>query len=146
MEVSWLVNRCFESAAVLSPRHFEGAKLGEVLRDPLGVEQAVAAGVEPANEVDEGNLAGVHLAAEHAFAEEGSAESHTIQPADEVALTPALYGVGEAVLMKLTVKVEDAVVYPGIFAAGSGLSAGEHDVPKGCVGSDIEVPSEHRSP
>ena len=73
-----------------------GAELRQMLGDELGVEQAEAAQHQAQHEMDQRHLAGVALAAEHALAEEGAAERDAVEPADQLAVAPALDAVGMA--------------------------------------------------
>ena len=49
-------------------------------RDELGVEQLEPTLAQPSDQMHEGDLAGVGLAAEHAFTEKRAAERHAIEP------------------------------------------------------------------
>src|SRR3712207_9124394 len=55
-----------------------------------------AAGAEAGDELDQGHLAGVARAGEHALAEEGSTQPDAVETADEPAVLPGLNAVGVA--------------------------------------------------
>ncbi len=79
-----------------------------MLGHELGVEQAEAAGPQPRHEVDERDLRGVALAVEHALAEEGAAEPHAVEAADQPAVAPDLDRVAVAEVEQLAVEAADA--------------------------------------
>ena len=58
------------------------------------------------------NLAGVTFAAEHAFAEERSADSNTVEPANELAIAPCLDAMNVAAVVQLSIEGDDVVVDP----------------------------------
>ena len=57
-----------------------------MLGHELAVKQREIADLEPGDEPGERDLRRVARAAEHAFAEEGTAELHAIEPTDEFAV------------------------------------------------------------
>ncbi len=91
-----------------------------MLGHELAVQQTVAAGFQPGDEPSERDLRRVGFPAEHAFPEEGAAELHTVQAADQIFAAPHLdrMGVAEAV------KGEDGALYvrvdPGFRPVGAG--------------------------
>ena len=92
-----------QAALVLGAGDLVRAELGQVLGQELAVEQGEAAEPEARHEMDEGELGGVAGAAEHALAEEGAAEDHAIQAADQGLALPDLDRMG----MALTVQGEE---------------------------------------
>ena len=71
-------------------------------------------------------LRGIALAAEHALAEEGRADRHAIEPADQLALAPAFDAVRVAAREQLAVERQDRLVDPALGMAGPRLGAGPH--------------------
>ena len=51
---------------------------------------------QPFDQMDQAHLRGVGLAREHALAEEGRAQRHAVEPADQPAFAPGLDGMGVA--------------------------------------------------
>ncbi len=64
-------------------RHLDGAEAFQVIGDKLRVEQPVAAGNEPRDQMHQRDLRGVARAVEHAFAEEHAAERNAVETADQ---------------------------------------------------------------
>ena len=75
-----------------------------MLGDELRVEQREAAAFEPRHEMDQRDLRGVALAVEHALAEEGGAEPHAVEPADQPPVPVGLDGVAMAEVEELAVE------------------------------------------
>jgi len=67
-----------------------------MLGDELGVEEGVAALDQARDEMDERDLAGIGLVAEHAFAEKRRPQPNTVEPADQSSILPGLDGVAVA--------------------------------------------------
>src|SRR5690606_37663028 len=112
-----------EQAMVARALDLDGAEGGEMRRDELGVEQRIAAGLEPRDEMDEGDLRGVAGAVEHALAEERAGERHAIQPADQRVSVIDLDGVAMSDVEQLAVERADARIDPGAVAAACDLRA-----------------------
>src|SRR4029078_6202086 len=70
------------------PGDADRAERGEVLGHELAIEKREIADLQARNEPRQRNLRGVRLPAEHALAEEGAAELHSIEPADQLAVLP----------------------------------------------------------
>ena len=81
--------------------------------DELGVEQGEAAIFQPRHEIDKRDLARIAHAGEHAFAEEGAAKRHAVEPARELAVLPHLDRVAMAEREEVTIEASDAPVDPG---------------------------------
>ena len=86
--------RRFKTLQIRAARNSDGTKAREMFRQELRVEQHKTTPSQPRNEMNQSNLAGVAFAREHAFAEEGSAEIHTIEAAGQPAVAPAFNAVG----------------------------------------------------
>ena len=82
----------------------------------LGVEEHEAARLQPLDQPDEADLRGVALTREHAFAEEGAAERHAVEPADETLALPCLDSVAVAEAEKLAIGLANRPVDPGALA------------------------------
>ncbi len=64
-------------------RHLDCAERLQVLGDILRVEQAIAAGLEPRDQMHQRDLGRVARAMKHALAEECAAERDTVKAADK---------------------------------------------------------------
>ena len=69
-----------------------------MIGDELRVEQAIAAGLEPRDQMHQRDLGGIARAVKHAFAEERAAERHAVKPADQLVAVIDLDGVAMAAL------------------------------------------------
>src|SRR5437868_13216444 len=107
----------------------------------LAIEQAEIADLEPSDEPGERDLRGVPFAAEHALAEEGAAQLHAIDSADEVGAVPDLDRMGMARRVQSEHRPLDVGVDPRLLAVGT---AGDHarEIP---VVADLE-PAEADGP
>ena len=76
--------------------------------------------LQPRDEPRERDLGRVGPAAEHAFAEEGAAELHAVEAADEVAAVPHLDRMGMAGAVKREHRALELGVDPGLLAVGAG--------------------------
>ena len=103
----------------------------------LAVQEHIAADDQPGDEVRQRHLAGVPGGREHALAEESTAETDTVETADQNAVLAAFDTVGEASIMELAIKVANRIVDPGVRMARSRIGAGrDHRVEIG-VGGDL---------
>ena len=109
----------------------------------LGVEQAVAARNQPGDQMGEAHFGGVALAGEHAFAEEGAANAHPVEPAHQLALAPGLHRVAVAKLEEFAVEAADFRVDPGVVPARCRLGAAVDDAFKITVHADLEMVRAH---
>jgi len=105
----------------------------------LGVEQAPAATLQPGDQMHEGDFRCVALAAEHAFAEEGTTEGDAVEAADEVLIAPDFDAVGLAAGVQLDVEAADRGVDPAVFPARAGGGAGFEDGVEGGVDPDSDA-------
>src|SRR5579859_5354379 len=88
-----------------------------MVRYKLSIEKGVAAFLHQGGEIGQRRFAGVGGAREHAFAEEGAAETEAIEPADQLAVLPALDAMGEAGMMQIGEQADDFGIDPGFRAA-----------------------------
>ena len=100
----------------------------------LAVEQPVSPHPEPRDQPGERHLGRVGRAREHALAEEGGAERHPVQAADQHPVAPAFDRTGVAELVEPHIALLDLAVDPGLVALG----AAPHDLPEGCVAGHLE--------
>jgi len=86
----------------------------------LAVEERVATGLQASDEPGEGDLRCIGRAAEHAFAEEGSAELDAIEAADELVTAPDFDRMGVAEPVQREYCALDIGVDPGFRPVGAG--------------------------
>src|ERR1700730_8731803 len=77
--------------------------------------------------MDERHLARIGDPAEHALAEERSAELDAVEPAGENAIGPAFDAMGRAAPEERGVEGDDLIVDPGLRPVGRRLGAAAHD-------------------
>ena len=95
---------------------------------------------EAREQMDERDLRGVAGAMEHALAEEGAAQAHAIEAADQLIALVSLERMGVAGGEQFAIEPHDLVVDPGLLA----LRAGAHDRFKRAVGGDTIPIRPHR--
>src|SRR4051794_37061914 len=98
-----------------------------MLGDELRIEQAIAAGFQPRDEMHQRDLGGVARVVKHALAEKGAAERDAIEAADELRAVIDLDGVAMAALEQSAVDAPDTHVDPGAAAVGLRLRAALDD-------------------
>src|SRR3546814_525073 len=125
-------------SAVVLARDLHPPEAAEVRRGELGIEELEAAPAQAQHELGEGDLAGIGRPAEHRLAEEGPAQRHAIEPADQGAVAPALDGVGEAHVEELVVELLDDRVDPGVGPVLGRLRAAANDLLEGGVAAHLE--------
>jgi hypothetical protein len=113
--------------------------------DELRVQKFVPSFDQARDEVDEGNLAGVALAAEHAFAEERRTERNSVEAAGEPAIPPAFDRVRATARVQGRVQAQDFVVDPGLFAIRCRFRARVHHRGEGEIRGHCEAVAPHRS-
>src|SRR6185437_2697629 len=136
-------DRLVEQHGVAPPRHFDRAKRLQMLGDVLRIEQFEAAGDQPGHEVHQCHLRGVADAVKHALAEKGAAEIDAVESTGEIAVLPDLDAMAMAEPMESLVEVADALVDPGVLAAGRRRSAAGHHRLEGLVDRDREGVGAH---
>jgi hypothetical protein len=100
-----------------------------MFRHELAVEKREIAGLEPRDEPGERNFRRIAHPAEHALAEEGTAELHAVKPADQLATLADLDRMGVAGLVKGQHRPLELAVDPGLLALGA----------RGDDGREVEV-------
>jgi hypothetical protein len=143
LEVRGRGERALQPPVILPPGDLLRPELRQVLGQELRVQQGEAAADQPRRQVDQGDLRGVGLAAEHALAEEGAGERHAVEAAHQPPLAPALDGVRMTLRMEFGVQLLDGVVDPGLAAVQRGLGAKRDDRAEGGVDADLEVVLTH---
>ena len=82
--------RGLEESLKFVTAHLDRAEARQMPRDELGIEQGESPILQSRDEIDERDLARVARSGEYALAEEGAAEMHAIEAADQSALLPHL--------------------------------------------------------
>jgi len=128
---------------VFAARDLDRAEARQMRGDELRVEKRKAAFDQPRHEMDEGDLARIGLAAEHALAEERGAEVDAVEAAYELAVAPRLDGMRVAAGMQRGVEAQDLGVDPALLASRRGRGAGLHHVDERHIGRDLEAIAAH---
>jgi len=102
----------------------------------LAIQQFEPAGLEARDQMRERDLGGVPCAAEHAFAEEGRAQPHAIEAADELVVLPGFDRMGVTAPVQFGISGFDIGVDPGVGAARGRLRAMRHDFAERLVDGD----------
>src|SRR6202011_3369982 len=100
--------------------------------------QAEAAETQPGDQMNEGDLARLALAAEHAFAEKDRADRDTVQATHQHIVAPTFHAVRCTAGEECRVEADDLVVDPGVRPLLARFGTGEDDLPKGAVAADLE--------
>ena len=107
----------------------------------LAVDEAEAPVLQVADQGGEAGLGGVAHAAEHGFAEEGTADGHAVETADQpVGVVVHLDTVGVAGHVQPVVGVLHVFRDPGAVLARAGLGTGLDDGLEVGVETDVEAP------
>ena len=77
-----------------------------------------AAGDQSRHQMHQRHFRGVAHDMKHAFAEEGAAEADAVEAADQIVVLPDLDAVAMTELMQPAIEFADALVDPGVVAAG----------------------------
>src|SRR5690554_4771146 len=108
-----LAEQCpHESCLVFAARNLGDPELLEMRRRVLDIEQAESPCSELPHEVDERHFRCICLPKKHRLAEEGAAESNTVEPSYQAPLQPALHAVGVAHPVKLAINTNDLLGDP----------------------------------
>jgi len=118
---------------------FDPAELRQVRRQKLGIEQAIATEPQADGQMHEGHFARVGHAAEHAFAEEGSADRDAVESADQHALSPCFDAMHCAAREESRIQPRDLVIDPGVGALFGRLGAAADHVLESAVAADLEI-------
>ena len=120
-------------------RDFDGPEALQVRRHELGVEQLEATQLEPCDQVNQGNLAGVGDMGKHAFAAERALQRDPVQAADQVTIQAAFDTVGEAQVMQGGEGVDDLIVDPGAVIFPRRFGSGLNDTGEVGIDRDFEM-------
>ena len=138
-------DRLVEQRGVAPPRNLDRAEAAQMLGDILRVEQFEAARDQPRHQMHQRHLRGVAGAMKHALAEERAAEADAVQAADQIVILPDLDAVAMPELVQPDIEIADALVDPGVVAAGLRRgTAGDHRL-EGGVDGDGEGVGAHRA-
>ena len=110
-------------------------------RHELAVEEGVASDLHPCHEPGQSDLRRIRLTAEHTFAEEGTAELHAVEAADQFSCLPDFDRMGVAGSMEREHGAFDLGVDPGLLA----IRAGQDHAVEVTVEGDGEAPGSKRS-
>ena len=131
-------DRPVEQRGIAPARDFDRAEAAQMLGHILGVQQLKTAGDQPRHQMHQRHLRGVADAVKHALAEEGATQADAIEPAGEIVVLPDLDAVGVAEFVQALIEIPDALVDPGVVAAGLRRgAAGDHRL-EGLVDGDGE--------
>jgi hypothetical protein len=89
--------------------------------------------------MDEGYLAGITLAAEHALAEKCRTQRDAVQPANKSPIAPALKGMRIAARMQRRIKPDDLRVDPTLLPTRRRFRTGMHDIDEADVARHCET-------
>lgn len=107
-----------------------------MLGHELAVEKREVSDLEARDEPCQRDLRCVGGAAEHGFAEEGAAQLHAIETADEIISPPTFDRVGMAGREQAHDRAFDCIVDPGFVPVG----AGEEDIVEGRITGHAKLP------
>src|SRR5262245_20666844 len=89
-EIRILIDGPLEQHMIVGAADRACAQTLEMGRGELRIEELEAASFQARHQMDKRHLAGVGRAREHAFAEEGGADPHPVETADQLFILPAL--------------------------------------------------------
>src|SRR6516162_3323793 len=84
-----------------------------MIGDKLRVQQAIAAHLEPGDQMHQRDFGSIARAVKHAFAEKCAAEADPVKTADQAFAVVDLDGVTIATFVELTIESADTAVDPG---------------------------------
>ena len=84
----------------------------------MGIEEPIAAGLEPGDQMDKRHLGGIANAVEHALAEECAAKCHSVKSADQLVALIYFQTMAVAALVKLPIEQANAGIDPGPLTTG----------------------------
>src|SRR5260370_7026097 len=143
-EIRLASDRLVEQRGIAPPRDLDRAKAAQMLGYILRVEQFEAARDQPRHQVHQRHLRGIAGAMKHALAEEGAAEADAVKSADQVVILPDLDAMSMSEFVQPDVEVADALVDPGVLAAGLWRGAAGDDGLEGGVDGNAEADAPHR--
>lgn len=138
-KIAVMGHRIREAAPIHLLRHFNRAKRSKMRRHELRVEQAEPAFRQPRSEMHESDFRGVGLAVKHAFAEKCRAEVDAIEPAGELAASPAFHRMNAANVEELAIEFSNPPIDPCLLAVFIGGGAGIDDRIEIAIDFDLET-------
>src|SRR5690349_12620927 len=93
----------------------------------LGIQKREPAPAQARHQMHQGDLRGIPFRVEHALAEEGPVEPHTIATTDEAAVPVDLHPVAVARIEEFAVEFANAPADPGLLPIHSGSGAAGDD-------------------
>lgn len=134
-ECSRQVHRFVQSMEIFGPRDFDGAELGQVRRNPLGIEEGKAPFAQVLDQREQRDFGRIPHVVKHRFAEECATDRDAVKSARELSRLPGLHRVSVAELMQSGVTLDDLIVDPSL-GPSRALS---HHFGKGSIDSDFEA-------
>src|SRR5215467_15854060 len=116
-----------------------------MIGDELGVEQPEPARAQPCHQMHQRDLRSVARPVEHALAEEGAAQAHAVESADQRVAVIDLDRVAMADTVQAEIEIADAPVDPGAGAAGLRLGAAVDHRGEVAVADDGETVRAYRA-
>jgi len=107
-----------------------------MLGQELAIQEFEPADLQTCDQIRKRDLGCVARAAEHALPEEGRAEPHTIEPADQLVVPPGLNRMRIAAPVQFGISDLDIRVDPGVGAARGCLGAMRYDLAECLVDGD----------
>jgi len=101
-------------------RNFNTAKLLQVRREPLRVQQDEFVSAQMIHERHECNLGGIGHAMKHRFPKKRASNCDTVKAADQLAFLPCFDGMRVAELMQARVALDDLIIDPRILPLRAG--------------------------
>jgi len=110
-----------QKSQIVIPRNLDPAKLLQVRRKPLCIEQREFSRAQPFHQRHERNLGCVSFAMKHRFTKKSAAERDSIKSSSEFAFSPSFDGMGITQLVQPCVALDNFTVDPGIFTFRAAL-------------------------
>ena len=102
------------------PRNFKTAKLLQVRREPLRIQQNEFVSAQMIYQRHECNLGGIGDAMKHRFPKKRASNCDTVKAAGQLAFLPSFYRMRVTELMQTRVALDDLVIDPRIFPFRAG--------------------------
>jgi hypothetical protein len=110
-----------QKSKIVIPRNLDPAKLLQVRRKPLGIEQREFSRAQMFHQRHERNLGCVSFAMKHRFTKKSAADRDSIKSSSEFAFSPSFDGMGITQLVQSSVALHNFTVDPGIFTFRAAL-------------------------
>jgi hypothetical protein len=116
------------------PRNLDPAKLLQMRREPLRIEQHKLSCAQMLDQPDERNLRGIGHPMKHRFTKKRPPDGDTVKSAGQLALTPGFDRMRVTKLVQPRVTLDNFPIDPGVFAFGAGVD----DFRKAIVDLDLK--------